>query len=63
MSIGFGTTDRERMSRLAELSEAGALSDEERNEFDGYLHIGNFLAVMQSEARVALRKPPKTPHS
>ena len=58
LSIGFGESDRERMSHLAELSEAGALSDDERTELDGYLHIWNFLAVMQSRARVALRKPP-----
>ena len=37
---------------------------EEQAEFDGYLHIGNLLAVMQSKARLALKKKPSDrPHS
>jgi len=58
LSIGFGEGDRERMEQLAELSEAGTLTDEERAEFDSYLHVGNLLAVMQSKARLALRRKP-----
>jgi len=54
LSIEFGEADRERMNELADRSEAGSLTDAERVEFDGYLHIGNLLAVMQSQARVAL---------
>jgi hypothetical protein len=56
LSIEFGETDRERMDELADRSEAGSLTDEERAEFDGYLHVGNLLAVMQSQARVALSR-------
>jgi hypothetical protein len=56
LSIGFGDSDRERMQQLAERSEAGLLTDEEQAEFDGYLHVGNLLSVMQSKARVALRR-------
>jgi len=64
LSIDFGEGDRQRMLRLAELSEAGTLTAEEQAEFDGYLHIGNLLAVMQSKARLALkRKPHNRPHS
>jgi hypothetical protein len=58
LSIGFGEIDRERMEQLAELSDAGTLTDEERAEFDSYLHVGNLLAVMQSKARLALRPKP-----
>jgi hypothetical protein len=58
LSIGFGEVDRERMEQLAELSEAGTLTDEERAEFDSYLHVGNLLAVMQSKARLALHTKP-----
>jgi hypothetical protein len=43
------------MQRLAERSETGELTEEERTEFDSYLHVGNLLAVIQSKARVALR--------
>ena len=58
LSIGFGGSDRDRMQQLAERSESGILTEEERAEFDSYLHIGNLLAVMQSKARVALRRKP-----
>lgn len=59
LSIGFAESDRKRMEQLAHCSEAGILTEEERAEFDSYLHIGNLLAVMQSKARVALRRKPE----
>jgi hypothetical protein len=37
LSIGFGESDRDRMQQLAERSESGILTDEERAEFDSYL--------------------------
>lgn len=58
LSIEFGESDREQMRQLAERSESGALTDEEQIEFDSYLHVGNLLAVLQSKARVALRRKP-----
>ena len=58
LSIAFGESDRQRMEQLAERSEAGTLTTEERTEFDSYLHVGNLLAVMQSRARVALHRQP-----
>jgi hypothetical protein len=64
LSIDFEEDDRQRMANLAERSEAGTLTAEEQAEFDSYLHIGNFLAVMQSKARLALkRKPRNSPSS
>ena len=64
LSIDFGKGDRQRMLQLAERSEAGTLTAEEQTEFDSYLHVGNLLAVMQSKARLALkRKPHGRPHS
>jgi len=59
LSITFPETDRKRLEQLAERSAAGTLTDEERAEYDSYLHIGNLLAVMQSKARVALRRKPE----
>ena len=58
LSIDFAEGDRQRMLELAERSEAGTLTAEEQAEFDGYLHIGNLLAVMQSKARLALNSKP-----
>ncbi len=64
LSIAFGESDRERMRQLAERSGAGTLTAEEQAELDGYLHVGNLLAVMQSKARLALRRRPcGGPHS
>lgn len=45
-----------REQELAEKSEAGTLTDNERREFDSYLHVTNFLAVMASKARLALER-------
>ena len=56
LSIAFDDNDRERMLDLADRSEAGMLTVEEQAEYDSYLHIGNFLAVMQSKARLARSK-------
>jgi hypothetical protein len=56
LSIRFAESDVDRMRQLAERSEAGELTGEEGAEFDSYLHIGNLLAVIQSKARLALRR-------
>ena len=64
LAIDFDEADRRRMDELAERSQGGTLTAEEQSEFDGYLHVGNLLAVMQSKARLALkRKLHDRPHS
>jgi len=63
LAMDFGESDRKRMMQLAELSEAGTLTPEEQVEFDGYLHVGNLLAVMQSRARLALKTKPQSRRS
>jgi hypothetical protein len=35
------------------------LTADEEIEFDGYLHVGNLLAVMKSKARLALKTNPR----
>jgi hypothetical protein len=59
LAMDFGESERQRMLQLAERSEAGILTSEEQIEFDGYLHVGNLLAVMQSRARLALKAKPQ----
>ena len=56
LSIRFGKADRKRMQELAELSNAGSITDEELAEFDTYLHIGNLLAVMQARTHAAVHR-------
>ena len=55
LSIDFAEEDEERMQELADRSSAGTLTSQERAEMDGYLHIANFLAVLQANSRVALK--------
>jgi hypothetical protein len=61
LSIAFDDRDQERMLELADRSEAGILTAQEQAEFDSYLHIGNFLAVMQSKARLTPKKKSQEP--
>lgn len=64
LAVDFDLKDQQRMLQLAERSEAGSLTDDERTEFDGYLHVGNLLAVMRSKARLALKaNPADRPHT
>jgi hypothetical protein len=58
LAIDFDERDRQRMGELADRSQAGTLTAEEQTEFDGYLHVGNLLAVMQSKARLAINRKP-----
>jgi hypothetical protein len=58
LSIQFGETDHTRMQELMERSQEGTLAPEEADELDGYVNITNFLSVMHSRARLALRTPP-----
>ena len=62
LAMDFGEGDQRRMLQLAERSEAGTLTPEEQVEFDGYLHVGNLLAVMQSKARLALKTKAQDRH-
>jgi hypothetical protein len=58
LAIDFGERDRQRMEELADRSQAGSLTAEEQTEFDGYLHVANLVAVMQSKARLAIKREP-----
>ncbi|HTV54091.1 MAG TPA: hypothetical protein VMI06_04170 [Terriglobia bacterium] len=55
LSIRFGKHDVARMNQLSETARQGKLTAEEQAELDGYLHVSNLLAVMQSKGRRALR--------
>ncbi len=59
LSIRFGDRDIARMNELSELAREGMLNPEEQLELDGYIHVTNLIAVMQSKARRALRGAPK----
>src|SRR5437016_919332 len=55
LSIEFTPTDTDRINDLSEKARAGVLTEEEYEELDSYLHVGNLLTIMQSKARRLLK--------
>jgi hypothetical protein len=47
---------QDRIDYLAERSNEGTLSEDERDEYAGYLHAIDVIAVLQAKARAMLRK-------
>lgn len=56
LSLDFAEQDHLRMQILSEKASAGALSSDEQRELDSYLHVSDFLALMQSKARLSLQR-------
>jgi hypothetical protein len=55
LSIDFEPSDVERMNMLSERAREGSLTAEENAELDSYLHVGNLLSILQSNARRFLK--------
>ena len=47
---------QERVRVLGARSNEGALTDEERSEYEGYVSVGNWLGLLKSRARVMLQR-------
>ena len=56
LSLDFQAVDHERMNHLSAKAQDGSLTAEESRELDGYLSMGHFLAMLQSKARITLKK-------
>ena len=56
LSLSFSETDCKRMRELAEKARNGELLIEDREWLDGYEKIGSLLGLLQSKARISLRK-------
>ena len=54
MSLRFDENDVGRVNELSEMASLGTLSPEDEAKLDSYIHVGNLLAIMQSNARRAL---------
>ncbi len=61
--LGFqlSPADRHRVNELAAMARAGTLTAEEREELDEYERITCLLELMQSKARLSLKKAGKNP--
>ena len=56
LKLDFALRDRERMVVLEAKSSDGLLSPQERAEMESYNHVGHILALLQSKARLSLKK-------
>jgi hypothetical protein len=57
LKLGFDPDDQTRITDLGEKAQAGTLTPDEREELEGYVQVGHWLALMHSKARVALGRP------
>ena len=56
LRLDFKAADKDRMSELAGKAAEGTLEPGERDELNNYVQVGHLLALLQSKARLSLRK-------
>jgi hypothetical protein len=56
LALNFPPEDHERVRILGEKSQEGTLTASEQSELDEYLRVTAELAVIQSKARLSLRR-------
>lgn len=57
LALHFAPSDHARMAALSEKANEGVLTNDERDELEGYQRVGLFLDLMQSKARLSLKSP------
>jgi hypothetical protein len=55
LAMNFSAEDQARMQELADKAQSGRLTPEEREATENYEHVGHYLAILQSKARLALK--------
>ena len=55
LALDFAAADRKRMNELSGTARAGQLTNDEDEELENYIRVGDLLAIMQSKARRSLR--------
>ena len=61
LALDFQPKDHERMQVLADKAGQGILTTEELAELESYNHVGHILALLQSKARVSLKRAGMAP--
>ena len=56
LDLSYTDADHARVSELARKSNEGTLTPEEREQLEGYVFVGDLLALLKSKARLSLRK-------
>jgi hypothetical protein len=59
LDLAFTQADNERIESLSQKASDGDLTPEEHEELSLYVMLGDFLTIMQSRARAAMK--PKSP--
>ncbi len=55
LALSFSQADLNRATELAEKAGTGELTPEEHREMAGYRHVGRFLELVKSRARLSLK--------
>ena len=56
LELSFSEPDRKRMAMLSEKANEGELSPDEHDDLSMYVVLNDFLTIMQSRARMSLKK-------
>ena len=56
LALAFSKHDQARMHEFAVKNQDGRISPDELEELDNYVHVGDLLALLQSQARRTLKK-------
>jgi hypothetical protein len=56
LKLEFGAEDKARIQELIERNREGVLTNEERDELDNFVKIGDLTALLQSKARQLLKQ-------
>jgi len=61
IKLSLDESDRARMHELARKNRLGALTEQERAELDGYVHVGMALDMLQAKARLSIKRAGQRP--
>jgi len=61
LQMDFKESDQRRMAVLSRKAENGKLTARERSELEEYLRVADALALMQSKARLSLKRRAEEP--
>ena len=58
LNLRADATLQARIDELADKCDAGALTPDERAEYETYVRFGNFVAILQAKARLRRKQSP-----
>jgi hypothetical protein len=61
LKFAFDPEDRRRIDELSAKAQKGTLSPEERAELEEYVRVNTQLTILQSKARLSLKRAKQSP--